>query len=93
MDAKPTEQRRRGSFEVTRFNETIDQAIAEIIRRYADRSERYSDVFLSILSHEVRNFLNIIRLSGESLAVNGPSQEAQSASAARILRVSEALID
>ena len=72
--------------EVTRFNETIDQAIAEIIRRYADRSERYSDVFLSILSHEVRNFLNIIRLSGESLKVNGPSQEAQSASAARILR-------
>ena len=32
------------------FNETIDQAIAEIVRRYADRSERYSDVFLGILA-------------------------------------------
>lgn len=72
--------------EVTRFNETIDQAIAEIIRRYADRSERYSDVFLGILTHEVRNFLNIIRLSGETLKADGPLPEMQSTSAARILK-------
>ena len=72
--------------EVTRFNETIDQAIAEIIRRYADRSERYSDVFLGILTHEVRNFLNIIRLSGETLKVGGLLPETQSASTARILK-------
>ena len=72
--------------EVTRFNETVDQAIAEIIRRYADRSERYSDVFLGILSHEVRNMLNNIRLSGEILKGGGTLQEAQSVSIARILR-------
>ena len=72
--------------EVTRFNETIDQAIAEIVRRYADRSERYSDVFLGILSHEVRNILNIIRLSCETLKGDGTLQEAQSVSTARILR-------
>jgi signal transduction histidine kinase len=72
--------------EVTRFNETIDQAIAEVIRRYADRSERYSDVFLGILTHEVRNFLNIIRLSGETLKGGGPLPETQSTSAARILK-------
>jgi signal transduction histidine kinase len=72
--------------EVTRFNETIDQAIAEIVRRYADRSERYSDVFLGILTHEVRNFLNIIRLSGETLKAAGTPPEVQSASTARILR-------
>jgi signal transduction histidine kinase len=72
--------------EVTRFNETIDQAIAEVIRRYADRSERYGDVFLGILTHEVRNFLNIIRLSGETLKAGGSLPEAQSASTARILR-------
>ena len=36
--------------EVTRFNETIDQAIAEIVRRYADRTEHYGDVFLGILT-------------------------------------------
>src|SRR5207302_7408906 len=48
--------------------------------------ERYSDVFLGILTHEVRNFLNIIRLSGETLKVGGPLPETQSASAARILK-------
>ena len=72
--------------EVTRFNETIDQAIAEVIRRYADRSERYSDVFLGILTHEVRNFLNNIRLSGETLRTGGPLLETQSTSAERILK-------
>ena len=71
--------------EVTRFNETIDQAIAEIIRRYADRAERYSDVFLGVLTHEVRNPLNIIKLSGQLLQA-ATLQDAQSRSVDRILR-------
>jgi signal transduction histidine kinase len=71
--------------EVTRFNETIDQAIAEIIRRYADRAERYSDVFLGVLTHEVRNPLNIIKLSGQLLQ-EAPLQDSQSRSVGRILR-------
>ena len=75
--------------EVTRFNETVDQAIAEIIRRYADRSERYSDS--SILSRSPN--LNNIRLSGD-FEGGGTLQEAQSVSTARILRgVRKALID
>jgi hypothetical protein len=71
--------------EVTRFNETIDQAIAEIIRRYADRAERYSDVFLGVLTHEVRNPLNIIKLSGQGLQA-ATLQDAQFRSVERILR-------
>jgi signal transduction histidine kinase len=72
--------------EVTRFNETIDQAITEIIRRYADRSERYSDVFLGILAHEVRNPLNVLKLSGQVLEAR-PLEEAPSrAIGQRILR-------
>jgi signal transduction histidine kinase len=71
--------------EVTRFNETIDQAIAEVVRRFADSSERYSDVFLGILTHEVRNYLNSITLSSESLKVAGSSQAA-SANVTKIIR-------
>jgi hypothetical protein len=41
--------------EVTRFNETVDQAIAEIIRRYADRSERYSDILKGAVRSRRRN--------------------------------------
>jgi signal transduction histidine kinase len=71
--------------EVTQFNETIDQAIAEIIRRYADRAERYSDVFLGVLTHEVRNPLNIIEISGQRLKATA-LEETQSRSLERILR-------
>jgi signal transduction histidine kinase len=71
--------------EVTRFNETIDQAIAEIIRRYTDRAERYSDVFLGVLTHEVRNPLNVIQLSGLGLKATA-LEETQSRSVERILR-------
>ena len=71
--------------EVTRFNETIDQAIAEIIRRYADRSESYSDVFLGVLAHEVRNPLNIIEISSQVLQA-APLQEEQSRTLERIRR-------
>jgi len=71
--------------EVTRFNETIDQAIAEVIRRFADKSEHYSDVFLGVLTHEVRNPLNVIRLSGETLKTS-QLDEAQSRRVERILR-------
>jgi signal transduction histidine kinase len=71
--------------EVNRFNETIDQAIAEIVTRYAARSERYSDVFLGILTHEIRNPLNVIKLSARLLNA-GPLQESQFGSVARIVR-------
>src|SRR5665213_3554047 len=71
--------------EVTRFNETIDQAIAEVIRRFADKSEHYSDVFLGVLTHEVRNPLNVIRLSGETLRAS-ELDAAQFRGVERILR-------
>jgi signal transduction histidine kinase len=72
--------------EVTRFNETIDQAIAEIIRRYADRSERYSDAFLGILAHEIRNPLNVIKLSGQVLEADPLEEARYRAVGQRILR-------
>jgi signal transduction histidine kinase len=71
--------------EVTRFNEAIDQAIAEVIRRFAEKSERYSDVFLGVLTHEVRNPLSVIKLSGEALKA-GQLREPQSRSVERILK-------
>jgi signal transduction histidine kinase len=46
--------------EVTRFNETIDQAIAELVRRYAGKNEMLNDRFFGVLSHELRNPLSAI---------------------------------
>jgi signal transduction histidine kinase len=71
--------------EVIRFNETIDQAIAELVRRYADKTESYGDVFLGILAHELRNPLNIIKLSSRFLST-APGPEGHARSIERILR-------
>ena len=53
--------------EVTRFNETIDQAIAEVVRRFASKNEVLNDRFVGALSHEIRNPLNTIALTTELL--------------------------
>src|ERR1700722_8130908 len=71
--------------EVTRFNETIVQAIAEVVRRFADKSEHYSDAFLGVLTHEIRNPLNVIQLSSEILKTTA-LDETQTRCVDRILR-------
>jgi signal transduction histidine kinase len=53
--------------EVTRFNETVDQAIAEVVRRFASNNEVFNDRFVGALSHEIRNPLNTIALMTEIL--------------------------
>ena len=58
----PTKQE-RDLAEVIRFDETIDQAIAEVTQRFADRATRYSDYFLGVLAHDVRNPLHPVALS------------------------------
>jgi signal transduction histidine kinase len=72
--------------EVIRFNETIDQAIAEVTRRFADRATRYSDRFLGILAHDVRNPLHLINLAAEHLLIDGAHEETRIENASRILR-------
>jgi signal transduction histidine kinase len=71
--------------EVIRFNETIGQAIAELVRRYADKTESEGDVFLGILAYELRNPLNIIKLSTRFLSAD-LSREARARATARIVR-------
>jgi len=72
--------------EVIRFDETIDQAIAEVTRRFADRATRYSDRFLGILAHDVRSPLNLINLAAEHLLIDGARKETRIDDASRILR-------
>jgi signal transduction histidine kinase len=53
--------------DVTRFNETIDQAIAEVVRLYAGNEETFNDRFVAALGHEIRNSLNIIGMVAQAL--------------------------
>src|SRR5258708_36190499 len=72
--------------EVIRFDETMDQAFAEVTRRFADRATRYSDHFLGILAHDLRSPLHLIKLAAEHLLVDGARKETRTDDASRIFR-------
>jgi signal transduction histidine kinase len=76
--------------EVTRFNETVDQAIAEVVRRFASNEEVLNDRFVGALSHEIRNPLNTIALVAEILD-KSPLEPPQRNDVARIHRNVESI--
>jgi signal transduction histidine kinase len=53
--------------DLTRFNESIDQSVAKAVSSYTKRVDQARDMYLAILSHDLRNPLNSIALSAESL--------------------------
>ena len=54
--------------DVTRFNESIDQSVAKAVSSYTQRVDQARDLFLAILSHDLRNPLNSIAVSAQLLA-------------------------
>ncbi|HEX3982817.1 MAG TPA: sensor histidine kinase [Acidisoma sp.] len=57
--------------EIVRFNEAIDQAIAEILRHHEQSVTQDTTRFLAILAHDIRNPLNAINLAAEALEHQG----------------------
>jgi signal transduction histidine kinase len=53
--------------DVIRFNEAIDQALAESVVTYASAVETTRNVFLGVLGHDLRSPLGAISLSAEAL--------------------------
>ena len=58
-------------YQMTRFNEAIDQALAESIANYSDEVERSRDTFLAILGHDLRSPLSAVANSALFLASPG----------------------
>lgn len=54
--------------DMTRFNEAIDQAIAESVDFFTRESERWRNVFLGVLGHDLRGPLNSIILTSRLLS-------------------------
>ncbi len=46
--------------DLIRFNEAIDQALAESVTEYAHTVSRYRDMFLAVLGHDLRSPLNAV---------------------------------
>ncbi|MGT2471845.1 sensor histidine kinase [Paraburkholderia terrae] len=53
--------------EMIRFNEAIDQMLAESVRQYAQRTERIRDLFAGVLAHDLRSPLGAILNSADVL--------------------------
>ncbi len=53
--------------QMVRFNESIDQALAESVVSYSSKADQTRELFLAILGHDLRMPLFSMRLAGESL--------------------------
>lgn len=60
---------------VMRFNEAIDQALAESIVQYSKRVDHSRDIFLGILGHDLRTPVGAISMAGEILSRPGLAEE------------------
>lgn len=63
------------SADMLRFNEAIDQALAESAETYSRRSARTRDTFLGILGHDLRSPLATMTLAGDLLTSPGIDPE------------------
>ena len=86
--------------DITRFNEAIDQALAESIARYTEMADHSHNLFLAILGHDLRNPLGATLTASRYLmaAPNLASEHAQAAkrilhSGQRMAKLVDDLID
>lgn len=64
-DKQLTEITRKDVLDLTRFNESIDQALVESIAHYSKKLDYSRHLFLGILSHDLRSPLSTMRMSAE----------------------------
>jgi signal transduction histidine kinase len=57
--------------DLTRFNESMDQSLAEAVRSYTSRVDESRELFLAMLGHDLRAPLNAMMLSAEVLVRSG----------------------
>ena len=75
--------------EMTRFNEAIDQALAESVGRYSDEVARSRDTFLAILGHDLRGPLSAVSMSANYLAIPG---KVRTEEAPVVLRIKQSVL-
>jgi signal transduction histidine kinase len=68
-----------------RFEEAIDESVAEIVPTYLQRESQFRDRFFGMLGHDLRTPLNAIHLSASALVDGGGLKENEVKMALRIL--------
>lgn len=75
--------------DLMRFNEAIDQALAESITRYTEDIDRSKEMFVAILGHDLRTPLSTVMMASQFMLETGELQEQQRTLTARIHRSSK----
>jgi hypothetical protein len=73
-------------FELVRFNEAMDEALAGSILHFASEAARMRNLFLGVLSHELRTPLATVMTSGHSLVLGAKMKREMPGAAERVLR-------
>ncbi len=77
--------------EVTRFNEAVDSAVAEVLSRYSKLLEQFRDQSLMILSHDLRTPLTAIALFAQMLSTPKGVDDKTARVASRIIVNAESI--
>ncbi|HET7234352.1 MAG TPA: HAMP domain-containing sensor histidine kinase, partial [Longimicrobium sp.] len=78
--------------DLTRFNEAIDQSLAESISRYTEELEHSKEMFLAILGHDLRTPLGAVSTSARFMLDTQALEEPTLTLTARIASSSERMI-
>jgi signal transduction histidine kinase len=76
-EAQLTEATKADISDLTRFNESLDQTITEAISYYTKTIDHSRDLFLAILSHDLRNPIGAMKMSAQLTLNIGPLNERQ----------------
>lgn len=70
--------------DLARFNESLDYSLSKAVACYTRRVDQSRDMFLAILSHDLRNPLNAISMSAQLLGQLGENDAASVETSAQI---------
>lgn len=75
--------------DLTRFNESIDQAVAESVASYTDSVNHSRSLFLGILGHDLRNPIGAATMAARHMVKRGGSDPDQTLLASQIVKTTE----
>ena len=75
--------------DLTRFNEAIDQSVAESVAQYTKMITRSRNLFLGILGHDLRNPISAAAMAARSMGRRGLPGEQQTVLAGHIVDATE----
>lgn len=75
--------------DMTRFNEAVDQAMAESVAEYTKMINQSRDMFLGVLGHDLRNPIGAVLMAARRMTRHGAAENRDNVMAGQIARTME----